>query len=32
MIIDTRGNVDLATRDCLIVSDEDDIDFENAGN
>ncbi|XP_071879055.1 deoxynucleotidyltransferase terminal-interacting protein 2 [Bombus fervidus] len=31
IIIDTKGQADLATKDCLVDSDEDDLDFENNG-
>ena len=32
IIIDTKGEAELATRDRLIESDDDDLDFENTGN
>lgn len=32
IIIDTKGQADLVTKDRLVDSDEDDLDFENDGN
>lgn len=32
IIIDTKGEAELVTRDRLIESDDDDLDFENTGN
>lgn len=32
IIIDTEGQADLLTKDHLVDSDEDDLDFENDGN
>lgn len=32
IIIDTEGQADLVTKDRLVDSDEDDLDFENNGN
>ena len=32
IIIDTKGEADLLTKDHLTDSDEDDLDFENSGD
>lgn len=32
IIIDTKGEADLLTKDHLTDNDEDDFDFENSGN